>query len=165
MTMQPTLLDLLAPPASTSGPTSSTRPANWLLEHLIAAGHLTETGLGRRARIRACRCGQLILAGLDDDTCALEAYADPEPLTPLGEMLARLEDRCTWTLRRQAAGWILDIRSHLEIAAKPAGSQPRADIVRQHQCQSRPLADPETAATSFAEARPVTYPPGSPAPF
>lgn len=165
MTAQPTLLDLLTPPPSTGGSTTSTKPANWLLEHLVATGHLTESGLGRRARIRACRCGQLILAGLDDDVCALEAYADPEPLTPLGEMLARIEGRCTWTVRHQLGGWILDIRSHLEIAAKPAGSQPRADVVREHQCRSRPLAEPETTATSFAEARPVTYPPGSPAPF
>src|SRR5436190_12749182 len=95
------LLDLLDNPTRTS-------PNAWLVGHLVAAGHLTETGISRRARIRACRCRQLILTGLDDHACAIEAKCDPYPLTPLGEALALVEHRHTWTLRREGSRYVLD---------------------------------------------------------
>lgn len=129
----------------------------WLRDHLIAGGHLTETGLTRRARIRVCACSARVLVGLDDDVCALESAVDPEPLNQLGEALALLEGRYTLSLRRDGRGFVLDRRHRFEIAAKPAGTQPRTDVVREHRCGSRELADAETALTAFGEARPVRH--------
>lgn len=157
---QTSLIDLLDRPTATRS-----KPDAWLTDHLIAGGHLTETGLSRRARIRTCRCRHLILAGLDSDICAFEAAADPIPLTPLAEMLARIEGRPTYDLRREGGGWVLDRRDHHRIAFAPAGSRPRIDVVRAHQCHSRNLSGPETTHTAFAEARPTALPPGAPAPF
>lgn len=113
-----TLFDLPATGSSTESATTSANPrqghSRWLLDHLIAGGHLTETGLGRAARIRTCSCGAPTLSGLDADICALEAHADPDPLTPLGEALAHVEGRRTWAL---------DIRDHTHINRPPRRHQ------------------------------------------
>lgn len=161
MTTQPTLLDLLDQPRR---PTTRTRDRS-LLDHLIRTGRATETGLTRRARLRTCPCTQVILAALDDDTCALEVHADPIPLTPLGEALAHIEGRWTYMLTRAGGGWTLDRRDASKITHRPAGTQPRCDVVREHRCRTPRPGDPLTAATSFAEALAPTYPPNSPAPF
>ena len=128
--------------------------STWLRDHLIAAGHLTETGLSRRAKIRACSCKTLILAGLDSDICALEASCDPQPLSALGEALAHLEHRRTFTLRRDGKGWVLDWRDAHHIAGSPATSQPRSDVVREHRCGTPPPAGALTAPSTFPEIAP-----------
>lgn len=43
----------------------------------------------RHAKVTECACGAVIVAGLDDDMCALTANADPYPLTRRGEVLLR----------------------------------------------------------------------------
>ncbi len=133
--------------------TTATR-STWLRDHLIATGHLTETGLTRQAKLRPCTCKNLVLAGLDSDTCALEITCDPEPLSPLGEAIALLEHRRTLDLRRSGRGWILDWRDRHAITAAPAASQTRRDVVREHRCGSPPPADALTAPSTFPEARP-----------
>lgn len=149
--------------------------ATWLRDHLVASGHMTETGLTRRARLRPCpghiktpvdrrRCPALVLAGLDDDKCALEARADPTPLSPLGEALAVVEGRITYTLRREGPGWVLDSRDHHAIDHAPAGSRPRHDVVRQHRCGTPPPEGPLATSSSFPETAPQP-PAGATPPF
>lgn len=143
----------------------------YLLEHLIRAGYLTETGLSRRARLRHCpTCGVYVMTGLDGDTCALEAVCDPRPLTAWGEAYAWLDGRRTWALTKPGR-FELDPRTSREIAATPAGSQPRLDVLAQHACsvvdgRGRVRLLPVTCfgPSSFPETTP-TLPPGSPAPF
>lgn len=151
---QPTLLDILTTPTTTpSAPTPK-----WLVNHLVATGHLTETGATRRARIRPCpNCHDLILVALDGDRCAFEAHVDPDPLTALGEALAVIDNRHTWTLRRSGDGYVLDPRDATSIAYRPAGTEPRADILRQHRCHTAPVPAQLAAPTSFAEAHPHTH--------
>lgn len=135
-----------------------------LKEHLIRAGHLTETGLTRRARLRPCRrCGADTLVGLDADQCAFERHVDPEPLSALGEVLAVLEGRKTFNLARQGVGYVLHPRPSRYIAANPAGIDKGVeDVLRQHRCQPRPLTDAELAPSVFAYATTTTSPDDQP---
>lgn len=137
---------------------------SYLLDHLIASGHVTETGLTRRAKIRTCSCRAKILAGLDADIAALEARCDPQPLSPLGEALAILEGRRTYTLRREGRGWVLDWRDAHEITWSPATSRARRDVVRQHRCKTPPPAPELAAASAFPETKPP-LPPAAAPPF
>lgn len=152
MNDQPTLLDVLATQRN------QTTPSRWLLGHLIAAGHLTESGLGRRARLRKCTCKAHILAGLDDDVAAFETACDPIPLNPLGEALALVEHRRTYLLRKDGKGYVLDHRHAAAIARRPAGTTPRADVIRQHRCNTPDIPEQLTLPTSYAEARPALPP-------
>jgi hypothetical protein len=53
----------------------------------------------RSASLTRCRdCKAPILYGLDADMCALSVRADPTPLTPLGEALALIDGRATYSL-------------------------------------------------------------------
>lgn len=53
----------------------------------------------RTAGLHLCpRCRRPTLTGLDDDTAARTAHADPAPITPLGEALAVLAGRGTYDL-------------------------------------------------------------------
>lgn len=121
----------------------------WLTDHLIRTGHLTETGVGRGAKIRTCdRCQARVLAGLDADRCAFEVHADPVPLSALGEALAQLEGRRTVALHRAGGRWELDTRDSHDIAARPAGATPREDVLRVHRC-----GDPDPPAPLIADSR------------
>lgn len=153
------LLDLLADKGGSTGPAS-----DWLLEHLVTAGHLTETGISRRARVRRCHCRARILVGLDDIVAAFEARCDPTPLTALGEALAAVTGRRTWALRREGARYVLDPRTADDIAAWPAGTRQREDVLAEHVCGAAPPAGPQVALTSFASARPP-LPADAPPPF
>jgi hypothetical protein len=139
----------------------------WLRDHLIRAGHLTETGYTRRARLRPChqsyklpgsrwvgKCLDLVLVGLDGDTCAFEVACDPQPLNTVGEALSLLEGRRTHTLRREGPGYVLDPRDQHEISFAPAGTKPRRDVVRQHRCGTSPPPPGLRAPTSFPEHHP-----------
>lgn len=134
-----------------------TRP-NWLLDHLIRAGHMTETGLTRRARVRTCdRCGDVALVGLDEDICAFEVAASPRPLSALGEAMALLEQRRTFELIRTARGYQLERRGADHIESRPAGRTPRADVLAEHRCRAPDPADALVAETSFPEHRIRSY--------
>lgn len=139
--------------------------STWLRDHLIRAGHMTEKGLTRRAKIRHCaRCGLALLTGLDAEMCALEAACDPSPLSPLGEALALVEGRRTWALHSEGGRWVLDRRDEDEIASEPAASHLRQDVLRQHRCESGAPTGQLTAPTTFPETTPP-QPPNSPPPF
>lgn len=131
-----------------------TGPNTWLRDHLIRTGHMTETGISRRARIRRCRrCAFVILTGLDNDTCAIEANVDPTPLGPLGEALALVDSRGTWSLHREGSRWVLDPRDPFHIAAHPAGSRAREDVLGEHRCGTE-LAPVLTTRSQFPETKP-----------
>ena len=67
-------------------------------DHLERTGRMV-AGATRRARAATCRgCGAKVLDGLDADVCALVATVDPTPLTAIGEVLAVLDGRRTFTL-------------------------------------------------------------------
>lgn len=141
---------------------------DWLLAHLIRAGYLTETGLGRRARLTRCTtCRAPVMSGLDGDVCALEAWCDPRPLTPAGEAAACVDGRRTWSLTKARAGrFELDPRDAREIRRHPAGTERRRDVLAEHRCHAElPTTFGEPyGSTSFAEIT-QPLPPGSPAPF
>lgn len=138
----------------------------WLKQHLIDAGHLTETGLTRTARPRRCRsCNQPVIAGLDNDRCALEVHADPVPLSALGEALALLEGRRTVALAHEGGRWVIHVRDDFQIRGRPAGTTPRWDVLRSHVCGSNPPTGPATAPSSYPNTGSNTLPPNSPPPF
>lgn len=141
--------------------TSSSSP-DWLRDHLIRAGHITETGLTRHARLRRCHCGLWTLSALDGDRCALEAHCDPRPLTPIGEALAWLDHRRTWSLTRTRR-FELDPRDQHTITHHPAGTQPRCDVLAQHAC-GRQLPLQAFGPSNFPETTPP-LPAGTPPPF
>lgn len=131
----------------------------WLRDHLVRSGHMTEYGVARKARIRRCpNCPHDVLVGLDADTCALEVHADPHPLSPLGEALALLQNRRTLHLRREGGGWVLDPRTDHDIAARPAGTGKRVDVLGQHHCATGPPPPQLRAPSSFPEAKPPVSP-------
>lgn len=150
------LLDLLRTQPGASA------PSRWLLGHLVAAGHLTESGLSRRARIRTCSCGQAVLAGLDDEILAFEVQVDPVPVSPIGEALALIEGRRTFSLAREGGRYVLDPRTAADILHHPAGTHPRRDVLRAHRCGTGELPEQLACATNFAEARPTASPDASP---
>lgn len=52
----------------------------------------------RRLDADLCRCGLLVLKGLDDDVAGLPVQADPLALSPAGEVVALRDGRTTYTL-------------------------------------------------------------------
>ncbi len=164
-TARPTLVELLTPTR-----TSTTKPRDpKLTKRLVAAGHLTENGLSRAARIRACRdCRAFTVAGLDADQAAIEAWADPIPLSTLGEMLATIEHHATYELWPAGGRYELERRDAHRIGwySPPAhGGHHRIDVLRAHRCDARPLSAPESAASSFTPAVARHLPPNSAPPF
>ncbi len=96
--------------------------------HLITQGVLTETGLTRTARPRRCpRCRAVVLACID--TNGIDAWTDPTPVDPHGELLAILAGRRTW--HRTVTGGGLAPRIAPTITAKPAD---RVTVHVEHRC-------------------------------
>ena len=111
----------------------------WLRRQLEAAGRLDSDGVTRGARTQPCprKCGATVLAGLDADVCALTAFTDPQPISPLGEAAAVLDGRDTYDVWGRF-GVELDHRD----ATRIAGPR-RWPVVAAHQCGAPPLpADP-----------------------
>lgn len=107
----------------------SSMPA-WLKRHLIDTGVLTESGLGRKARLRRHqRCGIPTLAGLDADLLAFEASCDLGELTAAGEANALLEGRRTYELSVRSE---LHHRDRYAIKARPAGGS--TTVLAEHRC-------------------------------
>lgn len=110
-----------------------------LVRHLIEIGRLDADGISRRAHARRCReCGAVVMAGLDHDSCAMPVYADPVPLTPIGEVEVLLAGRRTYDLAYTSRGYRLDPRSAGHIRRAPAGTAPGVDVVAGHRCGARP---------------------------
>lgn len=113
---------------------TTTAMPDWLTHHLIAKGVMTESRLTRNARPRRCtRCGTYTLVGLDADTLAFEAHAEPTPTTSAGELQALLAGRRTWTLHHGR----LEQRDADDIRLDPADQA--GNIHAEHTCGSPPL--------------------------
>jgi hypothetical protein len=107
--------------------------APWLQAHLEATGAWDNDGISRHAKSRRCSsCGMWVLAGLDDPRCAGPAVVDTEPLNALGEAVALLTGRTTYTLARRGNHIELDHRNPWAIAA----NNPEGDVVAEHTCRT-----------------------------
>lgn len=136
--------------------TSVTTMPDWLVRHLQTIGAMGNDRVGRRARLTRCRyCPCSILVGLDADRCAWVARADPLPLAPIGEALAILSGRTTYTLHVGIGRLELQARNRWQIQAAPAGT--RYDVLAAHVCGGVRL--PQAPSVNRPpEPRPTTPP-------
>ena len=102
---------------------------------LIDNGHLSITGLSRKARVLDCpHCRVPCIAGLDSHIAALDAWCDPTALTLDGELEALLAGLRTFTLWR---GSEIALRHQWIVAAdhaKRRNPSPTRTILAQHRC-------------------------------
>ena len=130
---------------------------DWLAKHLEDTGKLGRDRIGRAARAHRCKhCGRYILTGLDNDLCAGVAHADPTPLSPLGEALALIGNRRTYTLHQTPDRLELQIRDHWQIQGNPAGT--RHDVLPEHTCEAVDLPKAESVHQPYATALPDNPP-------
>lgn len=127
----------------------------WLATHIATLTGVNPTGVTRRARPGRCPdCNTWILTGLDHDRIAATATADPQPLNPTGEAIARLTGRATYDLTDKPR-LTLDNRESWTIAAHPPS--PSRYVVAQHRCHA-PLpnldAEPPTTTRGAIGDRP-----------
>lgn len=108
---------------------------NWLRRQLEAAGRWNVDGVSRRMSAGHCRtCHAQVVRGLDADVAAITVTADPQPIDQLGEALALLSGRGTWSLLQRDGHWSLSPRDQWRIAA-----QKPATVLAEHRCGSPPL--------------------------
>lgn len=130
---------------------------DWLAKHLEDTGKLGPDRIGRAARLHHCKsCGRYMLTGLDNDMCASVANADPTPVSPLGEALALIGNRRTYTLHRTTDRLELQIRDRWQIAGAPAGT--RHDVLPEHTCEAIDLPAAESVHQRYAVALPDNPP-------
>jgi hypothetical protein len=102
----------------------------------------------RAVTLRLCpRCRAPVLTGLDAEWCAISTQCDPTPLTPLGEAVALLSGRQTYTLTPGRNRKELDYRDEWRIA-KPT----KNPVLAEHKCGALNLSafaapPPERKAT------------------
>lgn len=85
----------------------------------------------RAATLRLCpTCKRPVLTGLDADHLALKATCDPTPLTALGEAVALITGRRTYTLTPGKDRKELDYRDEWRIA-----NPTKNPILASHQCR------------------------------
>lgn len=90
--------------------------------------------MARNTKADTCtKCGGWLLHGLDADWGALDTYADPEPLSALGEVQAAIAGLRTFELHRCRGGYELDRRCDSKIRFRPAGSG-KVDVLAEHRC-------------------------------
>lgn len=127
---------------------------------LVEAGAIV-AGIGRRAQARGCnRCRGRIITGWDGDVCALIAEVDPTPLSTLGEALAQLQGRRTYTLASEGGRLVLNDRTPGRIGHRPAGTG-HFDVMPEHRCGAAPLPELPSVLTDRSAALPLD----APAPF
>ncbi|MBZ6250525.1 hypothetical protein KVH27_19355 [Streptomyces olivaceus] len=89
-----------------------------------------------RTRVTTCpRCHSPVLQARAGHVAALDVTADPEPINPVEEIIARLEGRLTWhlvstTYTPPRITW----RHSLHIQAGPA----KHPVLRDHRCPPQP---------------------------
>ncbi|WP_394425504.1 hypothetical protein [Streptomyces sp. SGAir0957] len=90
-----------------------------------------------RTREGTCpRCHSPVLRARVGRVAALDVTADPTPLDPLGELLARLDGRLTWHLTTSALGaQRITWRDQFHIRAGPA----KHPVIADHRCPPRPV--------------------------
>lgn len=114
--------------------------------------------IGTPTRGRGCRhtkclvCQSDVLAGFDEDRCALAVVVDPAPLTALSEALALLDGRRSYELKRLNQGLALWYRDWHDISARPASD---ANIVMtDHKCGAAKLPSVEIKPAPKKEGLP-----------
>lgn len=108
----------------------------WLAHTLAQPLPDREPGGGaRRAQPGPCRfCGQPILVGLDDDTCASTRRVDPAPLDANAEAVALLAGRRTCALVLSGGAAQLQLREPEQIQRTPADPESDRPILAEHEC-------------------------------
>jgi hypothetical protein len=97
-------------------------------------------GVSRKARARLCKkCQAPVMVGLDDERCGIPVTVDPTPLNALGEVQALMTGRATFSLRYVAGRYEIDHRDSFRISGTPAGSDPRLEVLAEHECNSPPV--------------------------
>lgn len=88
------------------------------------------------------RCGAPILAARAGRVAALDVKADPGPIGPIQEILARLDGRLTWYLvtPSRALGYQRITWRHLWVPATP----PLHPVIADHACPPSPRPVQET---------------------
>jgi hypothetical protein len=107
----------------------------WLQRQLEEAGRWNTDGVGRGLSAGRCsHCQAQVIRGLDADVAGLPATCDPATVDNLGEALALLAGRWTYTVQHVAGRWQLSHRDQWRIrAGNPA------TVLASHQCHSPPL--------------------------
>lgn len=107
----------------------------WLQRHLEQLGLWNSDSFSRRLSAGRChRCHAQVVRGLDADVAAISVTADPQPIDQLGEALALLAGRSSYSLLRRDSAWSLSPRDEYRIrAGKPA------TVLAEHRCGSPPL--------------------------
>jgi hypothetical protein len=91
-------------------------------------------------RVRPCpRCGaDTLTARTPDRVCAVDVRADPTPLGPAAEILARLAGRLTWCL---ASGGHTPARIRWRGRWHIAGGRCTHTVIADHQCPPQPVQE------------------------
>lgn len=126
----------------------SSLPA-WLDQHVRT---ITGRPAGSRwARLSRCHhCRAQILTGLDNDIAAFDARADPTPTNEIGEALARLDGRYTYSLTRTKDRYKLIRRDRWQIL----GDSTHVDILAEHKCHA-PLLPGVLSVFQPVQERPI----------
>jgi hypothetical protein len=91
-------------------------------------------------RCRECRAEVALVR----TSSGIDVHLDPEPLTPLAELVALMAGR--WTFTRWTMSGDVHTRTPLKIKARPAGTVPRQDVHASHECT--PTPDPNRREVS-----------------
>lgn len=125
-----------------------------VLDAIATRTGIDPRGIGRSARWGACtRCNAPVLRGLDADMCAFQAEADPQPLTPIGEILALAGGRATYLLDGKPPA--LSFRDRHRIRTFPAA---QFTVLPEHQCGA-PALPTKPSAPAPAERTAGDRPP------
>lgn len=93
----------------------------------------------RHIHARWCRsCKAPVLRGLHDLRCAFDIEVDPGPLSALGEALALLAGRRTFSCEVYSGLRFTGCRDASRITSRPAGTR-RLDVYASHLCGATPL--------------------------
>lgn len=91
--------------------------------------------IGRQAKYMHCpKCGDIVLRGLDDEYCAVDALADPTPLTARTEYACYLVGRTTYNAITRGQTFELGARMLRWVRAPELTSWP---VIPQHRCGAR----------------------------
>ena len=71
------------------------------------------------------------MRGLDGDWCATSVDCDPTPVSAIGEVLALIDGRRTFELRRLGGRYELDLRTPERISGNPIGTR-GIDVLIEH---------------------------------
>lgn len=99
-------------------------------------------GVHRAAHSGHCRhCDAHVFAGLDAEKCALSVLVDSAPLSAVGEVLALMTGRETYSLTwfGSRGRYEIERRDQYNIESQAPGTNVNIDIVAGHQCDSPPL--------------------------